>query len=164
MKKLVLLAFAVCFFTMTACNNDGGSSKVTIPDTFVTYDNDNFSIMYPGEMEVTWSSGFLNTRMKDNSAKLDAAYSDIAPSIDELKKYSDNIIYMLKNDGYTVGDPKIKNGVFVIRCVKEGEVRQSFSVVEEGRKGVSGNVYYPEADEATWKPWAEAIIASVKIK
>lgn len=164
MKKLVLMAFAMCFFAMTACNNDGGSSKVTIPDTFTTYDNEDFSIMYPGEMEVTWSTGFLNTRMKDNSAKLDAAFSDMAPSVSELKRYSDNIVYMLKNDGYTVDNPKIKDNVFVVRCVKDDQVRQSFSVVEEGSKGVSGNVYYPLADEATWKPWAEAVIASVKIK
>ncbi|MCR5013312.1 MAG: hypothetical protein K6A28_00890 [Bacteroidales bacterium] len=167
MKKVVLLAFAACLVFFAACNNGGKGGKtenVAIPETFATYDGAEFTIQYPGEMEVTWSDGFLNTRYNDGEAKLDAAFSDTPPTSSQLKEYASNLIYMMKNDGYTCGDPVVKKDCMTVRFEDESTIKHSFVVLSDKETGVAGNLTYNKELANTWDAYIAPIMASVKFK
>lgn len=167
MKKYLFVAMAAFLMVFSACNGKGKEAKtenVTIPDTFVTYENDNFSIQYPGDMEVTWSSGFLNARTDDTEAQLDASFSDRAPELNQLKKYAENLAYMYKNNGETCEDPKVKDKVMTMRTTNGEFIRDAFIVLDGNGNAVSGSLQYTKNKAAEYEAYFAPLVASVKFK
>ena len=169
MKKYLFVAMAAFLMVFSSCNGkgkdkEGKTENVTIPESFVTYENDNFSIQYPGDMQVTWSSGFLNARTEDTEAQLDASFSDRAPEVSQLKKYAENLAYMYKNNGETCEDPKVKDKVMTMRTTNGEFTRDAFIVLDGNGNAVSGSLQYTKDKAAEYEAYFAPLVASVKFK
>ena len=167
MKKYLFVAMAAFLLVFSACNGKGKEGKtenVKIPETFVTYENDNFSIQYPGDMKVTWSEGFLNARTDDTEAQLDASFSNRAPEVSQLKKYAENLAYMYKNNGETCEDPKVKDKVMTMRTTNGDFTRDAFIVLDGNGNAVSGSLQYTQSKAAEYEAYFAPLVASVKFK
>ena len=167
MKKYLFVAMAAFLLVFSACKGKGKEEKVEnvkIPETFVTYENDNFSVQYPGDMQVTWSSGFLNARTEDTEGQFDASFSDRAPELNQLKKYAENLAYMYKNMGETCEDPKVKDKVMTMRTTNGEYTRDAFIVLDGNGNAVSGSLQYTKAKAEEYGAYIAPIVASVKFK
>ncbi len=166
MKKYLFVAMAAFLMVFAACKGKSTEKveDVKIPETFVTYENDEFSIQYPGEMQETWTSGFLNARTEDTDGKLDASFSNMAPAVSELKKYSENLAYMYKNMGETCEDPKINGKVMTMRCTQDNIIRNAFIVLDGNGNAVSGSLSYTKDMASVWDAYVAPLVASVKFK
>ena len=167
MKKYLFVAMAAFLMVFAACKGKAKEEKienVKIPETFVTYENDNFSVQYPGDMKVTWSTGFLNARTDDTEGQFDASFSDMAPAVSELKKYSENLAYMYKNMGETCEDPKVKDKVMTMRTTNGEYTRDAFIVLDGNGNAVSGSLQYTQNKAEEYKNYIAPIVASVKFK
>lgn len=167
MKKVVLMAFAACLILCAACKNGGSKEDdkpVVIPESFATYDGEKFSIQYPGEMVVTWSSGFLNTQFDDGKAKMDASFSSYAPTESQLKQYAQNLSMMLKNSGETCDDAVIKGKKMTLRSFTDDMIKQSFCVLSGDGTAVAGSLSYAKELADTWDGYLAPVMASIKFK
>lgn len=164
MKKRWFVVLAACFTLFVACNSAGGFKNITIPENFVTYENENYAIRYPNDMVVTWSDGFLNAECHGAGAQLDAAFVSDAPTRKQLKQYARSLIYVLKYNEETCNAPIIKSGVLTLRSENENTVKHHFFVLEGNGSGVLGSFSYSKEMAGTWDAYVAPVIASIQFK
>lgn len=174
--NIMLIAAALTF---SACGNKNEANAQNSDSTAIeqaadvikdgkTFEGDHFTLVYPKELEETFSTGeLLNAQLKgDEYCFLDATYNDFGPNLDQLGIYAENLTSMRESSGCKVDKPNIDGKVLTIRIVSEekGRTEIHFVVMKEDRIGISGSLTFDSDKEAKYLPIAQSIVKSIKFK
>lgn len=172
MKKIMVMSLAACLITFAACGGKGDNNtkkeSVKIPESFVQYDNDHFTISYPGDMKVTYeasSGNSVNMRSSDNLTRLDASFSEGGTSVAQLAKAGEYYVSMMEGQGWQVVDkPVVKDNIMKLRLQKDGTYNNYYVVSGEGSHSVSGSLVYPEDKAEEYNAYVAPLINSIVVK
>ena len=179
MKKLMFLAVAACLL-FAACGNNGNNTKgnndnkeveepkveVVIPDNFIEYDCNGFTISYPNDLKTTWEGDeMVNLGNEDGSVFIEATFSSWGTREIKLKETVKSFIGLLENQGWeAVGEPEVKDCVGTA-LLKNDEGMNNFFIVSNGKDHtVSGSVKYDKKMASTYDAYVLPIIYSIKVK
>jgi hypothetical protein len=176
MKKFMFMAMAACLI-LAACGNGGtknGSNDpedvkevVEMPANFVKYEAENFSLMYPNDLEISWESDdLINLQSPDGDVFIDATFSEWGTSANQLKDAGKNWVSMKETMGATtVEQPVVKGNVMTARFIEDGDLDGLFIVsAEKGSHCVAGNLKMSPDKEDLFNKYFPAIVASIEVK
>ena len=175
----MFVAMAACLTIFAACGNNGGNKngkaeaepqevveQVQMPDNFVKYVADNFELMYPNDLEISWESeDLINLQSEDGDVFIDATFSEWGTRADELKSAAKNWVSLKETMGATtVEQPVVKGNVMTARFLEDGQIDGLFLVSGEGSHCVAGNLKVSQDKEDLFNKYFPALVASIVVK
>ena len=170
---------AACLI-LAACGNNGGTKtgsndpnpkevkeEVKMPENFIKYEADNFSLMYPNDLEISWESeDIVNLKSEDGNVFIDATFTEWGTRADELEKAAKNWVSMKETMGATtLEQPVVKDNVMTGRFLEDGMLDGLFIVsAKEGSHCVAGNLKMSQDQEDLFNKYFPALVASIVVK